>query len=62
MKLVTQKMVDFQEYGSLDVVFDIISWKLKQFWIPHDRGKTIRSLGGISEHIRNVRNVRIALR
>ena len=56
------KDVDFQGDGSFDVVFDIISWKFKQFWIPHDRGNKIRSLGGIAEHIRNVRNLRIALR
>ena len=62
VKFVTLKMVDFQEDGSLDVVFDIISWRFKQFWIPLDRGYKIRPLGGIADRIRNVRNLRMALR
>ena len=56
------KDLDFQGDSSLDVVFDIISWKFKQCWIPHDRGNKIRSLGGITKHIKNVRDLRMALR
>ena len=39
-----QSWLIYQGDGSFELVFDIISWKLKQFWIPQDQSYKIRPL------------------
>ena len=51
-------MGDLGGDGSLDEVIVKVSRRFNLFWILHDRGYKLGPPGGLTDPIRNVRNVR----
>ena len=51
-------MGDFEREGSLDGVIVRVSRRFNLFWIPPDQGYKLGPPGGLTDPIRNIRNVK----
>ena len=51
-------MGDFGGDGSLDGIIVKVARRFNRFWIPHDRSYKLGPPGGLTDPIRNIRNIK----